>query len=563
MGRFTSEGAQEMLADEAPSVLAEQMGSLVGDDYTVAVAPGAGDTQIINMGPQHPATHGVLRLQLELEGETIRRAKPIIGYLHTGMEKTAETLTYVQGATNVTRMDYLSPFFNELCFSLAVERLLGIEVPPRAQAIRILMTELNRVASHLLWIATQGLDVGALSMMIYGWRERELFLAFFEKVTGLRMNHDYIRPGGVAADLPDGWEDDVAGILDKVPHGHRRLPGPARRQPHLQGAHRGGGGHHRRRVPRLRDDRAASCGPPGWPGTCAGPSPTRASSSTRFDIPVGSGGDVYDRYRVRIEEMKQSLRLVEQVAAAMPAGDYRSDDLKVTPPPRARLDQSMEALIHHFKLFTEGFKVPPGEVYQAVESPRGELGMYLVSRGGRQALAAARPRPLLRQRPGPAGDAGRLAGGRHGGHGGLGRPGAGRRGPMSAWAPGLEERAQALLARYPEPRSALGPLLYLAMRHDGGLTEAGDAAGGRTDRPHPGAGAERGLLLHDVQGGPGPLPDLGVHLDLLPPGRRRRGAGGGGGGDRGGRRRGPTPGASSPWSTSSAWGPAAAPRRSR
>ena len=241
------------------------------------------------MGPQHPATHGVLRLQLELEGETIRRAKPIIGYLHTGMEKTAETLTYVQGATNVTRMDYLSPFFNELCFSLAVERLLGIEVPPRARAIRILMTELNRVASHLLWIATQGLDVGALSMMIYGWRERELFLAFFEKVTGLRMNHDYIRPGGVAADLPDGWEDDVAGILAKVPRGHRRLPGPARRQPHLQGAHRGGGGHHRRGVPRLRGHRAHPAGRRGGLGPAPG-LPLLGHRAVRLRHPGGQRG---------------------------------------------------------------------------------------------------------------------------------------------------------------------------------------------------------------------------------------------------------------------------------
>jgi NADH-quinone oxidoreductase subunit D len=381
MGRFTSEGAQEMLVAETPSILAAQMGSLAGDDYTVGLAVGEGDTQIINMGPQHPATHGVLRLQLELEGEIIRRAKPIIGYLHTGMEKTAEALTYAQGATNVTRMDYLSPFFNELCYSLAVERLLGIEAPPRAQAIRVMMTELNRVSSHLLWLASQGLDVGALSMMLYGWRERELFLAFFEKVTGLRMNHDYIRPGGVAADLPDGWEDDVAGILDKVPRGIADYQALLDTNPIFKG-----------RTVGVGVITAAECRAFGITGPllrAAGVAwdlrrafPYSGIERYRFDIPVGSGGDVYDRYRVRIEEMKQSLRLVEQVAAAMPSGDYRSDDLKVTPPPRARLDQSMEALIHHFKLFTEGFKVPPGEVYQAVESPRGELGMYLVSRGG-------------------------------------------------------------------------------------------------------------------------------------------------------------------------------------
>jgi NADH-quinone oxidoreductase subunit D len=381
MGRFTSEGAQEMLAEEAGPVLAEQLGSLVGDDYTMPASGGEGDTQIINMGPQHPATHGVLRLQIELEGETIRRVKPIIGYLHTGMEKTCEALTYVQGATCVTRMDYMSPFFNELCYSLAVERLLGLEAPPRARAIRVLMTELNRVSSHLLWVATQGLDVGAISMMFYGWRERELVLAFFEKVTGLRMNHDYIRPGGVAADLPDGWEDDVARILAEVPAGLADYEGLLDANPIFKERTVG--------VGVITADECRAFGVTGPILRAAGVAwdvrrafPYSGIEQYPFDIPIGRAGDTYDRYRVRMEEMRQSLRIVEQAAAAMPAGDYRSDDLKVTPPPRARLDQSMEALIHHFKIFTEGFKVPPGETYQAVESPRGELGMYLVSRGG-------------------------------------------------------------------------------------------------------------------------------------------------------------------------------------
>lgn len=379
-GRFTSEGAQEMLAAEEGAVLAGQLGSLVGDDYSARVGPAGEDTQIINMGPQHPSTHGVLRLQVELEGETIRRAKPIIGYLHTGMEKTAEALTFAQGPTNVTRMDYLSPFFNELCFSLAAERLLGIEVPPRAQVIRVLMTELNRVASHLIWVATQGMDVGALSMMLYGWRERELCLAFFEKVTGLRMNHNYIRPGGVAADLPDGWEDDLAVILAKVPAGIADYEGLLDDNPIFRERTVG--------VGVITADECRAFGVTGPILRATGVAwdlrrafPYSGIDRYRFEVPIGSGGDVYDRYRVRIEEMKQSLRIVAQAAEAMPPGDYRSDDRKVTPPPRARLDQSMEALIHHFKLFTEGFKVPPGEVYQAVESPRGELGMYLVSRG--------------------------------------------------------------------------------------------------------------------------------------------------------------------------------------
>jgi len=380
VARFTSEGAQEMLAEEQEPILAGQMGALVGDDYLSRPGPSGEDTQVINMGPQHPSTHGVLRLQVELEGETIRRVKPIIGYLHTGMEKTAEALTFAQGPTNVTRMDYLSPFHEELCFSLATERLLGVEVPPRAQAIRVLMTEVNRVASHLIWVATQGMDIGALSMMLYGWRERELCLAFFERVTGLRMNHNYIRPGGVAADLPDGWEDDVAGILAKVP------PGIADYQDLLDD-----NPIFRERTVGVGVITAEECRAYGVTGPILRASgvawdlrrafPYSGIDRYEFEVPIGNGGDVYDRYRVRIEEMKQSLRIVAQVAETMPPGDYRTDDLKVTPPPRARLDQSMEALIHHFKLFTEGFKVPAGEVYEAVESPRGELGMYLVSNG--------------------------------------------------------------------------------------------------------------------------------------------------------------------------------------
>ncbi len=377
----TDEGAQELLpADVDPRVDTEE-GSAVVDDYLERPDVPADELQIINMGPQHPSTHGVLRLHLELEGETIRRAKPIIGYLHTGMEKTAETLTYVQGATNVTRMDYLSPFHNELAFALVVEQLLGIEIPERAQAIRILMTELNRVASHLIWVATQGMDVGALSMMLYGWRERERILAFFEKVTGLRMNHNYIRVGGVAADLPDGWEDDVEDILEQVPKGIAEYEELLNENPIFLD-----------RTVGVGVITPAECHAYGVTGPIARASgiewdlrkafPYSGIERYEFDVPTGQHGDVYDRYLVRMDEMKQSFRIVRQILDTIPPGDYRSDDRKVTPPPRLRIDQSMEALIHHFKLFTEGFKVPAGEAYQAVESPRGELGMYLVSNGG-------------------------------------------------------------------------------------------------------------------------------------------------------------------------------------
>ena len=214
----TDEGSQKMEVEEPPEELDIQMGKEIVDDYIDSEEPSSEDERmIVNMGPQHPSTHGVLRLQVELEGEIVRRVKPVIGYLHTGMEKTGESLTYSQGCTNTTRIDYLSPLFNELVFSLTTEKLLKVEVPDRAKQIRILMTELNRIASHLVALATGGMDIGAISMMIFGFRERELILNFFEKTTGLRMNHNYIRPGGVAADLPDGWEKDIQEILETIP----------------------------------------------------------------------------------------------------------------------------------------------------------------------------------------------------------------------------------------------------------------------------------------------------------------------------------------------------------
>ncbi|MGB8361299.1 MAG: NADH dehydrogenase (quinone) subunit D [Acidimicrobiia bacterium] len=342
---------------------------------------GYDERMVVNMGPQHPSTHGVLRLQIELEGEIVRRTKPIIGYLHTGMEKTAEQLTFSQGPTNVTRMDYLAPLHGELAYSLAVERLLGVEVPPRAAAIRVLMTELNRVSSHLVALATNGMDVGALSMMIYGFRERESILAFFEKTTGLRMNHNYIRPGGVAADLPPGWKDDVVAILDDIPARLQQYDDLLRENPIWLARTQG--------VGVISAEEAVAFSITGPPLRAAGVDwdlrkayPYSGIEQYEFDVQVGENGDVYDRYRVRVEEIRESLKIVEQVMDTMPKGDYRVSDRKITPPPRARIDESMEALIHHFKLFTEGYKVPAGETYVAVESPRGELGCYLVSDGG-------------------------------------------------------------------------------------------------------------------------------------------------------------------------------------
>jgi NADH-quinone oxidoreductase subunit D len=344
--------------------------------------PDEDQTMIINMGPQHPSTHGVLRLMLELQGETVLRCKPIIGYLHTGMEKTGETLTYMQGATNVTRMDYLSPFGNELVFSMATEKLLGIDadIPERAVWIRMLLAELNRMSSHLLFMATNGMDLGAVSMMIYGWREREEVLRFFQKVTGLRMNHNFIRPGGVAADLPPGWRDDVLRLLDLIPERLEEYDTLMTGQPIWRERLQGVGVITPQEALAL-----AATGPilrsTGVAWDLRRDMPYLHYDEVDFDVIVGSYGDAFDRYAIRLNEIRESIKIVRQVLDRIPQGDFRIQDKKVTPPPRARIDESMEALIHHFKIFTEGFKVPEGEVYVAVESPRGELGCYLVSDG--------------------------------------------------------------------------------------------------------------------------------------------------------------------------------------
>lgn len=348
---------------------------------TVDPDPFGDEPMIINMGPVHPSTHGVLRLILELKGEQVLRSKPVIGYLHTGMEKTGEQLSYMQGGTNVTRMDYASPLFNELVFSLATETLLGIEVPARAQWIRTMMCELNRLSSHMLFQATNGMDVGAVSMMLYGNRLREDTLRILEKITGLRMNHNYIRPGGVAADLPDGWRQDIAALMDHLPplidEFDELLTGQPIFRERLQG------------VGAISVEEALALGVTGPILRGSGHAwdlrkdmPYLKYDEVEFDVIVGTYGDCFDRYAVRLNEMRESIKIVSQCIENMPPGDYRLQDKKVTPPPRARLDESMEALIHHFKIFTEGFKVPEGEVYVAVESPRGELGCYMVSDGG-------------------------------------------------------------------------------------------------------------------------------------------------------------------------------------
>lgn len=387
----TNEGGQELQSrsDLTAKELFREVGSVLRLSESEAAklaevqteAP-EDQTMIINMGPQHPSTHGVLRLMLELQGETVLRCKPVIGYLHTGMEKTGESLTYMQGGTNVTRMDYLSPLNNELVFSLAVEKLLGIDgdIPERAVWMRMLLSELNRMSSHLLFLATNGMDIGAVSMMLYGWREREDVLRFFQKVTGLRMNHNFIRPGGLAADLPEGWRDDVLNILENLPSRLEEYDILMTGQPIWRERLQGVGAITAREAMAL-----GATGPilrsTGVAWDLRRDMPYLRYDDVEFDVIVGQYGDAYDRYAIRFNEIRESMKIVYQILDRMPSGDYRIQNKKVTPPPRARIDESMEALIHHFKIFTEGFKVPEGEVYVGIESPRGEIGCYIVSDG--------------------------------------------------------------------------------------------------------------------------------------------------------------------------------------
>jgi NADH-quinone oxidoreductase subunit D len=353
------------------------------------------ETMIINMGPQHPSTHGVLRLLLELDGETVVRCKPIVGYLHTGIEKNTEYRTWVQGVAYVTRADYLAPFFNELAYCLAVERLLGIEAPPRAQILRVLLCELNRIASHLVWVATGGMELGAVSVMLYGFRERELILDIFEAVTGLRMNHSYIRPGGVIMDLPPDGPRMIARFLDTMPariDDYERL---LNENPIWLERNVG--------VGKLSAEDALALGVTGPILRSAGvpvdlrkDEPYSGYETYDFDVPVSTDADAYARYLLRLAEMRESLRIVEQALERLEEpGPVMVEDPKVGWPVKLSvgpdgigndeaylhhiMEESMEALIHHFKMVTQGVRVPEGEVYTAVESPRGELGYYVVS----------------------------------------------------------------------------------------------------------------------------------------------------------------------------------------
>ena len=355
------------------------------------------ETMIINMGPQHPSTHGVLRLLLELDGETVVRCEPIVGYLHTGIEKNTEYRTWQQGVTFVTRADYLAPFFNELAYTLAVERLLGIEAPLRAQVLRVLFCELNRIASHLVWLATSGMELGAVSVMLFGFREREDLLDIFEMATGLRMNHAYVRIGGVVLDLPPGATDAIDDFLDMLPGRIREYESLLSKNPIWVERNAG--------VGILSAEDAIALGVTGPTLRAAGVAkdvrrdePYSGYETYEFDVITRESADCYGRFEIRMDEMRESMRIVEQCLDRLrEPGPVMIEDPKVAWPSRLEvgpdgignspayvkhiMEESMEALIHHFKMVTEGVRVPAGEVYQPVESPRGELGMYVVSDG--------------------------------------------------------------------------------------------------------------------------------------------------------------------------------------
>ncbi|MEV5509800.1 NADH-quinone oxidoreductase subunit D [Streptomyces orinoci] len=369
------------------------------DEITEAARQADDERIVVNMGPQHPSTHGVLRLILEIDGETVSEARAGIGYLHTGIEKNLEYRNWTQATTFVTRMDYLMGLHNETAYCLGVERLLGIEeqIPDRATVIRVLLMELNRISSHLVYIATGGMELGASTIAIFGFRDREMVLDIFELVTGLRMNHAYVRPGGLAQDLPPGAVDQVREFIKKMRRNLPEYDKLATGNPAFKA--------------RLQDVGyldLTGCmalgitGPilraAGLPHDLRKAQPYCGYENYEFDVPTGDTCDAYGRFLIRLEEMKQSLRIVEQCLDRLQPGPVMVADKKIAWPAQLALGPdglgnsldhikkimgtSMEALIHHFKLVTEGFRVPPGQAYAAIESPRGELGVHVVSDGG-------------------------------------------------------------------------------------------------------------------------------------------------------------------------------------
>ena len=337
-------------------------------------------TMELNMGPQHPSTHGVLRLLCELDGEIVTECKPDIGFLHTGFEKDYERHNYQQCIPYTDRMDYLSPLFNNLGFSLAAERLLGIEVPERAQSLRVILCELTRLASHLLWYGTTALDLGATTPFLYAWRDRERILDINELISGVRMHTSFIRVGGMMADVPDEFYGLVADVIETFPRRIDEHELLITKNPIFRERTIGLG------VISAADAMAYGASGPVLRGSGVAydlrkAKPYSGYEQYDFDVPIGSHGDIYDRYLVRMQEMRESLKILKQAFDNLPGGPVNTSDRRVALPPRNEINTSMESLIHHFKLVTEGFRPPPGQVYQAIESPRGELGFYIVSDG--------------------------------------------------------------------------------------------------------------------------------------------------------------------------------------
>jgi NADH-quinone oxidoreductase subunit D len=334
----------------------------------------------LNMGPQHPSTHGVLRLQLELDGETILACQPDIGYLHTGIEKEFEVKNYQQGVTLTDRIDYLAPLSNNLCYCLAVEKLLGLEIPPLAQWTRVMLTELTRLNSHLVWLGTHAIDIGAMSVFLYCFREREDILRIFEMYSGQRMMTSYIRIGGLALEPPRGWQQRVRTFIDAFPSKVDEYEELLTNNHIWVGRTRG--------VGYISMEDMLDLGVTGPMLRAAGlkwdirkSAPYSSYEKFDFEIPTRTEGDVYARYLIRIEEMRQSARIVKQALEGMPEGRWTADAPHVVLPDREKMKTQMEALIYHFKIVTEGFRVPAGEVYQTIESPRGEVGYYVVGDG--------------------------------------------------------------------------------------------------------------------------------------------------------------------------------------
>jgi len=347
---------------------------------TPVLEPGQDRTMILNMGPQHPSTHGVLRVLLEIDGETVVRLMPDIGYLHTGIEKTCEAKFYHQVVPLTDRIDYLCPLTNNLCYVLAVEKLLGLEIPPKAQWLRVLLNELTRINSHLVWLGTHAMDIGALTVFLYCFREREQVLKIFEMVSGQRMMTSYFRVGGVALEPPLGFFDRVREFTDRFPERIDEYENLLTGNP-IWGMRTKG-------VATMSAEDAIALGASGPTLRGSGVDidlrrdmPYSGYENFKFKVPVAQEGDVFARYMCRVAELRESNEIVRQALAGMPEGPVKADAPHVVLPNREKMKTQMEALIYHFKIITEGFAVPVGEVYQAVESPRGEMGYYIVSDG--------------------------------------------------------------------------------------------------------------------------------------------------------------------------------------